>query len=986
MRSERGIAGVAAARGMVSGRRCAAVAGLFLVLACTCVDELDAFAPHTLFPGLRHGTRTHFAHPSHPTPPALVLRHDGGSLRGSACRMVASPLAQSGDAATSAIIKEYTQADLPRLYDTAGRFDAKTAFQDRIDSIHGLWDQMCLVCPDHVALNDPIHDGGVKMTYRDAAARITLLAGGLQALGVCKGDKIGLFAENSYRWALIDGAVLKAGAVDVVRGALGPVSELAFILRDSDSKACIVQDATLLQSMATEMGSTLSLPQTGFIIVMDAGGLSGEDIKHKCGMSGKNSLRVYTMEELAMLGGGGVLSSSSQPSFSSVPVDRDDMATLLYTSGTSGNVFFACSQRGRCGFVYQCPDFHNLWHIPWASRHDTLASVHSCLFASVPVSPCACETVSVCTLCTHAGSRTHVQARAHTHIHTYTGKPKGVTLSHGNLLHQMLDNSYAARAPVICVCVVFCVFVLDQTDAVHHTDPLRCVCENSHAAHVCSWSQVPATYSCASCHVGTSLSALLSTMRSCAGQLWSTPVSRPLRRISRATRPRCATNTLVSARTRTHAHIHTQTLRTQPLPPHTQVIIAVPRLYESIQQGVLLKFAAGSVVQRAIVAAVMWVSRTHMLARRCAEGREAVATLAEQEVWQRKAPLVHSARRVLARAVAALLGPLQKLGDKLVWAKVRAGLGGRIKCLVSGGSKLPVALDDFFEMAGVNIIVGYGLTETSPVISNRMVEANVAGSCGKPPAKTELLIKDSESGAELGRVGGGGEPWTHLTTAHSSGEIGVVWARGPQITKGYYKNPEANDAAFDSEGFFNTGDLGRVDPVTGCLFITGRAKDTIVLMNGENVEPEPLEEVLVESPLISQAMLVGQDEKTLAALVVLNVEGCAAAGLLDADTAAELAPLLPAGPKDPTPDRAALEAARVRLAKSHPELLRAVLAEANELIATKGVFREWERIGDVALLLEPFTVDNGLLTMTLKMKRDAVVAQYQGLVDALFRR
>ena len=95
---------------------------------------------------------------------------------------------------------------------------------------------------------------------------------------------------------------------------------------------------------------------------------------------------------------------------------------------------------------------------------------------------------------------------------------------------------------------------------------------------------------------------------------------------------------------------------------------------------------------------------------------------------------MHSARRVLARAVAALLGPLQKLGDKLVWAKVRAGLGGRIKCLVSGGSKLPVALDDFFEMAGVNIIVGYGLTETSPVISNRMVEANVAGSCGKPPA------------------------------------------------------------------------------------------------------------------------------------------------------------------------------------------------------------------------------------------------------------
>ena len=129
---------------------------------------------------------------------------------------------------------------------------------------------------------DPIHDGGVKMTYRDAAARITLLAGGLQALGVCKGDKIGLFAENSYRWALIDGAVLKAGAVDVVRGALGPVSELAFILRDSDSKACIVQDATLLQSMATEMGSTLSLPQTGFIIAYQGYRILGGASSRRC--------------------------------------------------------------------------------------------------------------------------------------------------------------------------------------------------------------------------------------------------------------------------------------------------------------------------------------------------------------------------------------------------------------------------------------------------------------------------------------------------------------------------------------------------------------------------------------------------------------------------------------------------------------------------------------------------------------------------------
>jgi len=98
-------------------------------------------------------------------------------------------------------------------------------FADRLHNIHGLWDQMRLVCPEHVALHDPIHDGGVKLTYAEAAKRITLLAGGLQTLGVAKGDKIGLFAENSYRWCLIDGAVLKAGAANVVRGSQAGISK-----------------------------------------------------------------------------------------------------------------------------------------------------------------------------------------------------------------------------------------------------------------------------------------------------------------------------------------------------------------------------------------------------------------------------------------------------------------------------------------------------------------------------------------------------------------------------------------------------------------------------------------------------------------------------------------------------------------------------------------------------------------------------------------
>jgi len=714
-------------------------------------------------------------------------------------------------------VQQYTRDDLPRLYDTIGKFDAKAAFEDRLHNIHDLWEQISLVVPDHIALNDPAHDGGVKLTYSEAAHRITILAGGLQALGLSKDDKIGLFSENSYRWALIDGAALKAGAVDVVRGALGPVAELAYILKDSESRACIVQDSTLLCALVGESGSSLSLssPANGnsFVVVMYSNGKSGDEIKEECGMVG-SSVRVVTMEELALLG----VSASSEPVYEFVDVKEDDVATLLYTSGT-------------------------------------------------------------------------------------TGRPKGVVLSHGNLLHQMMDNSYAGEQPLepcpgdVQLCILPC------------------------------W------------HIFERFAEYYGLLRGA---------------------------TLV--------YSGVKTFKKDLAKYRPQVIIAVPRLYENVYQGAMLKFAAGSVLQRAIVSLVMWISRTHMMAKRRATNTLPM-TLEEQAGWQQSSQLEKSLRHWLAVATQLVLTPLQLIGDKLIWSKVRQALGGKVKCLISGGSKLPLALDDFYEMAGINIIVGYGLTETSPVICNRVVEHNVAGSCGKPPFKTELLIKDVESGKELGRVGTGGEPWTHLTRAHSSGDVGVVWARGPQVTRGYYRNPEANAAAFDAEGFFNTGDLGRIDPVTGCLFITGRAKDTIVLMNGENVEPEPLEEALIQSSLISQAMLVGQDAKSLSAVIVLDVHACAAAGLLDREKVAQLAPLIPAGPKDPTPDTDQLEKERLALS-SHTALHQAILTEANELLKSNPVFREWERLGSVTLLLEPFTVENGLLTMTLKMKRDSVIKRY----------
>jgi len=300
-----------------------------------------------------------------------------------------------------------------------------------------------------------------------------------------------------------------------------------------------------------------------------------------------------------------------------------------------------------------------------------------------------------------------------------------------------------------------------------------------------------------------------------------------------------------------------------------------------------------------------------------------------------------------------------------------------VKCLVSGGSKLPPYLDDFYEMVGLNIIVGYGLTETSPVICNRVIETNVVGSVGGPPKGTEISIRDVETQQEVGRAGG------RLSFPHTSGDVGVVWARGPQVTSGYYNRPEANEAAFDKDGFFNTGDLGRLDPITGSLFLTGRAKDTIVLLNGENVEPTPIEEALIASPLIDQVMLVGQDEKTLCGLVVVNVRALQSGGFVSPEKAKELERAIPKTPRDPTPDPAMLKEEAKGL-NEREEVRRGVLQEVKQIIKDNPGFTAWEQVGQVYLLLEPFTMDNGLMTQTLKVKRDVVAKEYEEEIQSMY--
>jgi len=267
--------------------------------------------------------------------------------------------------------------------------------------------------------------------------------------------------------------------------------------------------------------------------------------------------------------------------------------------------------------------------------------------------------------------------------------------------------------------------------------------------------------------------------------------------------------------------------------------------------------------------------------------------------------------------------------------------GGELRNAISGGGALPSHVDAFFEAIGIELLVGYGLTETAPVLTCRRPWANRRGSSGRPLDGTAIKIVDAESRRPV-----------------AIGERGLVLARGPQVMAGYFGKPEATAKAIDAQRWFDTGDLGLL-LADGTLVLTGRAKDTIVLSNGENIEPGPLEEALTASALLEQVMLVGQDRKQLAALLVPRLEP------LQAWAAAQGLPLPAAGER------------------ADPALLRALSRECNQLLAARPGSRPEERLAAVALVA-PFTIDNGLLTQTLKQRRDRISARDAAVIAGFY--
>jgi long-chain acyl-CoA synthetase len=269
-------------------------------------------------------------------------------------------------------------------------------------------------------------------------------------------------------------------------------------------------------------------------------------------------------------------------------------------------------------------------------------------------------------------------------------------------------------------------------------------------------------------------------------------------------------------------------------------------------------------------------------------------------------------------------------------------------------------LETFFEIVGLEVLVGYGLTETSPVLTARRYWRNLRGSAGLPIPETEIKIVDPETRQAL-----------------PVGDRGLVLARGPQVMQGYFNNPEATGKAIDAEGWFDTGDLGLIT-TEGHLVLTGRAKDTIVLTNGENIEPQPIEDACIRSPYIDQMMLVGQDQKYLGALIVPNfdaLEQWAASQNLQFRLPSTVKTSSPKAPSNPEPE----------ITLDNPVVQELFRQELNREVKSRPGYRPDDRIGVFRLITEPFSLENGLMTQTLKIKRPVVSDRYRQLIDEMFR-
>ncbi|GLT49502.1 hypothetical protein SLA2020_230540 [Shorea laevis] len=648
---------------------------------------------------------------------------------------------------------------------------------EELQAVPDIWRISAEKYGDRIAVVDPYHDPPSRMTYKQLEQDILDFAEGLRVIGIKPGEKLSLFADNSCRWLVADQGMMATGAINVVRGSRSPAEELLQIYNHSDSVALAVDNPKFFNRITEKFSSRASMR---FVVL-----LWGE--KSCLATAGMDGLPIFSYKEILELGRESreALCSSydARQQYIYETISSDDIATVVYTSGTTGN-------------------------------------------------------------------------------------PKGVMLTHGNLLHQ--------------------------------TNNL--------------WEIVPA-------EPGDRLLSMLPPWhmyeRGCEYFIFTLGVE------------------LVYT---TVKNLKDDLRQYQP-----QYFISVPLVYETLYSGIQKQISTSSTVRKIIALTLIRVSLAYVELKRIYEG------LCLTRNQKQPSYLVSMLDWLWARLTAAILWPIHVLAKKLVYKKIQSAIGIS-KVGITGGGSLALHIDNFFEAIGVNIQNAYGLTETSPAVAVRRLNCNVLGSVGHPIKHTEIKIVDSETDEVL-----------------PPGSKGVVKVRGPQVMKGYYKNPWATKQVLDEDGWLNTGDLGWIVPhhsrgrsrrCGGVLVLEGRSKDTIVLSTGENVEPLELEEAALRSNLIQQIVVIGQDQRRPGAIIFPNKE--------------ELL----------------LVEKRLSIVDSDADASELSKQKATTLLYEE--LKKWTsdcsfQIGPILIVDEPFTIENGLMTPTMKIRRDRVVAQYKQEIANLYK-
>jgi len=387
-----------------------------------------------------------------------------------------------------------------------------------------------------------------------------------------------------------------------------------------------------------------------------------------------------------------------------------------------------------------------------------------------------------------------------------------------------------------------------------------------------------------------------------------------------------------------HLHYTTLTGLKNDLATYSiDTFMSVPRIWESIRTGIYQKLKQTSPVLYNIFDFAIKVSISYKTHRMYGERR-----ITNKLNY-------HTLSTIRHRIIRSFIKPFHVLFYNTLYKKIKKAVGlGNIRASISGGGALSMLDELFYDAIGVNLRIGYGLTETAPVLTLRNVtDKNFLGSVGTPVKGSDLKVVDPQTFKEVPRF-----------------TKGLVIIKGPQVMKGYYKDEESTKKMFTKDGYFITGDLGWLTKQNN-LVLVGRLKETIVLSSGENVEPVPIEEAILLSPYIEQIVLVGQDRNGVGALVVPSKEALEKCGINMKNVESY---------KDS--DKILVDSRLENLIKN----------EINTHILNKPNLRVFEKVKQFTLLKESFSVENGLMSATQKVKRNKVFEKYESVIGDMYKK